>query len=49
MDPSDIEVLSKLHSQSPEIAQGVDSEDLASQVLETKDLCLDMRVKKRQN
>ena len=31
VDPIDIEVLSKLHSQSPEIAQGVDSEDLASQ------------------
>ena len=31
VDPSDIKVLSKLHSQSPEIAQGVDSEDLASQ------------------
>ena len=49
VDPSDIEVLSKLHSQSPEIAQGVDSEDLASQVLETKALCLDMHVKKLQN
>ena len=31
VDPSDIEVLLKLHAQSPEIAQGVDSEDLASQ------------------
>ena len=31
VDPSDIEVLSKLHAQSPEIAQGIDSEDLASQ------------------
>ena len=31
VDPSNIEVLSKLHSQSPEIAQGVDSKDLASQ------------------
>ena len=31
VDPEDVEVLSKLHSQSSEIAQGVDSEDLASQ------------------
>ena len=31
VDPEDVEVLSKLHSQSSEIAQGIDSEDLASQ------------------
>ena len=31
VDPSDIEILSKLHAQSPEIAQGVDSEDLTNQ------------------
>ena len=31
VDPNDVEVLSKLHSQSPEIAQGVDSDDLAKQ------------------
>ncbi|MFL3006848.1 MAG: methionine adenosyltransferase [Candidatus Neomarinimicrobiota bacterium] len=31
VDPNDVEVLSKLHSQSSEIAQGVDSDDLASQ------------------
>ena len=30
-DPDDVEVLSKLHEQSPEIAQGVDSEDISAQ------------------
>jgi len=29
--PDDVEVLSKLHEQSPEIAQGVDSDDIAEQ------------------
>ena len=31
IDPEDVEVLSKLHEQSPEIAQGVDSDDVADQ------------------
>ena len=31
IDPEDVEVLSKLHEQSPEIAQGVDSDDVAEQ------------------
>ena len=31
IDPDDVEVLSKLHEQSPEIAQGVDSEDISEQ------------------
>ena len=31
IDPDDVEVLSKLHEQSPEIAQGVDSEDISAQ------------------
>jgi len=31
VDPEDVEVLSKLHEQSPEIAQGVDSDDTADQ------------------
>ena len=31
VDPEDVEVLSKLHEQSPEIAQGVDSDDVAEQ------------------
>lgn len=31
VDPDDVEVLSKLHEQSPEIAQGVDSDDIAEQ------------------
>ena len=31
VDPNDVEVLSKLHSQSSEIAQGVDSKDLSKQ------------------
>ena len=31
IDPDDVEVLSKLHEQSPEIAQGVDSEDISDQ------------------
>ena len=31
VDPDDVEVLSKLHEQSPEIAQGVDSDDIAQQ------------------
>ncbi len=31
VDPIDIEILSRLNAQSPEIAQGVDSDDLASQ------------------
>ena len=31
VDPDDVEVLSKLHEQSPEIAQGVDSTDLTEQ------------------
>ena len=31
VDPEDVEVLSKLHEQSPEIAQGVDSHDTAEQ------------------
>ncbi len=31
IDPGDVEVLSKLHEQSPEIAQGVDSEDISAQ------------------
>ena len=31
VDPNEVEVLSKLHSQSPEIAQGVDSEDASEQ------------------
>ena len=31
VDPEDVEVLSKLHEQSPEIAQGVDSDDAAEQ------------------
>ena len=31
VDPNEVEVLSKLHSQSPEIAQGVDSEDASQQ------------------
>ena len=30
IDPDDVEVLSKLHEQSPEIAQGVDSEDISA-------------------
>ena len=31
VDPDEVEVMSKLHKQSPEIAQGVDSEDMANQ------------------
>ena len=31
VDPNEVEVLSKLHEQSPEIAQGVDSSDLSNQ------------------
>ena len=31
VDPEEVEVLSKLHEQSPEIAQGVDSDDAAEQ------------------
>ena len=31
IDPDDVEVLSKLHEQSTEIAQGVDSEDISEQ------------------
>ena len=31
IDPDDVEVLSKLHEQSPEIDQGVDSEDISAQ------------------
>ena len=31
IDPEDVEVLSKLHEQSPEIAQGVDSDNVAEQ------------------
>jgi len=31
IDPNEVEVLSKLHEQSPEIAQGVDSSDLSNQ------------------
>ena len=31
IDPDDVEVLSRLHEQSPEIAQGVDSEDISAQ------------------
>ena len=31
VDPEEVEVLSKLHEQSPEIAQGVDSSDIAEQ------------------
>ena len=31
IDPEDVEVLSKLHEQSPEIAQGVDSDDVTDQ------------------
>ena len=31
VDPDEVEVLSKLHEQSPEIAQGVDSSDVSSQ------------------
>lgn len=31
VDPEEVEVLSKLHEQSPEIAQGVDSNDLTEQ------------------
>ena len=31
VDPEEVEVLSKLHEQSPEIAQGVDSDDVAEQ------------------
>ncbi len=31
IDPDEVEVLSKLHEQSPEIAQGVDSEDISAQ------------------
>ena len=31
VDPIDLEILSRLNAQSPEIAQGVDSDDLASQ------------------
>ena len=31
VDPDDVEVLSKLHEQSSEIAQGVDSDDIAEQ------------------
>ena len=31
VDPEDVEVLSKLHEQSPEIAQGVDSSNIAEQ------------------
>jgi len=31
IDPEDVEVLSKLHEQSPEIAQGVDSQDISDQ------------------
>ena len=31
VDPEQVEVLSKLHEQSPEIAQGVDSDDVAEQ------------------
>ena len=31
VDPKDVKVLSKLHEQSPEIAQGVDSDDAAEQ------------------
>ena len=31
IDPDDVEVLSELHEQSPEIAQGVDSEDISAQ------------------
>ena len=31
IDPEDVEVFSKLHEQSPEIAQGVDSDDVADQ------------------
>ena len=31
VDPEEVEVLSKLHEQSPEIAQGVDSDDASEQ------------------
>ena len=31
IDPDDVEVLSKLHEQSPDIAQGVDSDDISAQ------------------
>jgi len=31
IDPEDVKVLSKLHEQSPEIAQGVDAEDISNQ------------------
>ncbi|MEL1233755.1 MAG: S-adenosylmethionine synthetase N-terminal domain-containing protein, partial [Candidatus Neomarinimicrobiota bacterium] len=32
VDPEEVEVLSKLHEQSPEIAQGVDSDEVSEQV-----------------